>query len=147
MTSNLKNAANLLPQMTMDIDEVEKARRGKLRALAMVEKQQRNVPCSELNDCVQAIVADVKTGVAIPDKNTILLQVRESADAANIYNEYCNHLRNQVSQRFTDVDSTMTTLVEEVKNQMSADLQLQHPAGSFGAEKPTCGFLSCNASH
>lgn len=119
MSSNLKNAANLLPQMTMDIDEVEKARKGKLRALAMSEKQLRNVPCTELNDCVQTIVADVKTGVAIPNKAEILAQVRESADAANIYNEYCNQLRNQVSQRFTDVDSTMTTLVEHVKNQIT----------------------------
>lgn len=119
MTSNLKNAANLLPQMTMDIDEIEKARKGKLRALAMSEKQMRNVPCTELNDCVQAIVADVKTGVAIPDKAEILAQVRESADAANIYNEYCNQLRNQVSQRFTDVDSTMTALVEKIKDQIT----------------------------
>lgn len=119
MTSNLKNAANLLPQMTMDIDEIEKARKGKLRALAMSEKQMRNVPCTELNDCVQGIVADVKTGVAIPDKAEILAQVRESADAANIYNEYCNQLRNQVSQRFTDVDSTMTALVEKIKNQIT----------------------------
>ena len=119
MSSNLKNAANLLPQMTMDIDEVEKARKGKLRALAMSEKQLRNVPCTELNDCVQTIVADVKTGVAIPNKAEILAQVRESADAANIYNEYCNQLRNQVSQRFTDVDSTMTALVEKIKDQIT----------------------------
>lgn len=119
MTSNLKNAANLLPQMNMDIDEVETSRKGKLRALAIDEKKLRDIPCEELNYCVRAIVKDVRGGAAVPDKEAILRRIREGSDAANIYTEYCNQLRNMVSQRFANIDTTMTALVVRVKNQIT----------------------------
>lgn len=119
MSSELKNATNLLPQMSMDIEEMENPRKGQLRSFAMSEKQLRNVPCTELYDRVQTIVTDVRTGAAIPTKNDILAKVRNSADASVVYTGYCNLLRNQVSQCFTDVDTTMTELVEEVKNKIT----------------------------
>lgn len=118
MTSSLKNAANLFPQMNKSINEIGNIRKGKLNALANNEKQFRNVPCAELNGRVQAIVSDVKTGTEIPTTHAILERM-QNTNPATLYEEYCDQLRNRVSQRFTDVDSTMTTLVEQVKNQIT----------------------------
>ena len=132
MSSKLKNAANLLPQMIKDIDKIEDTRKGKLRALSISEKELRNVPCTELNDCVKKIVSDVKTGTAIPGKEDILGQIKNGNNPSDIYTRYSDLLRNQVAQSFTDIDTTMTDLVEDIKNRIT-DILVSEEGCRLGA--------------
>lgn len=118
MSSTLNAAASIFPQMNTDIDKIQKLRKGKLKALAMEEKEMRNVPCSELYDKVSRIIQEMTTNVITPDRQEILQQLYYE-DPVNIYTAYCNRLRNEVTQRFTCVDGTLRELVEDIKNKIA----------------------------
>ena len=119
MSSRIKAAANLAPQMIEDIEAMEKIRIGMLRTLSNDEKKLRNVPCPELNNRVQEIVTSVKKGTFLPSEAEVLNSIQHASSPNVVYSDYCDKLRNKVSQYFTDVDTTMTKLVEEAKNKVT----------------------------
>lgn len=119
MSSRIKSAANLAPQMMEDIKVISNVRVATLRSLTNEEKLLRNVPCPELNNRVQDIVQKVKKGTILPTEEQLLKDIQHASSAGVVYSNHCDSLRNTVSQYFTDVDTTMTQLVEEAKNKVT----------------------------
>ena len=118
MSSELNTAANILPQMNIDIDKIQRTRKGLLKDLATEEKEMRNLPCDKLHNRVNQIIQEMKANVITPNRQEVLEQLHY-ADPVNIYTDYCNSLRNEVTQRFTCVDGTLAELVEAVKNKIA----------------------------
>ena len=119
MSSQINTAANILPEMHKDVAIAQKHRTGSLRKLALEEKKLRDVSCDVLFDRVRDILDDMDNGSMIPTKEEILGQIQCGDEPGKIYIDYCNRLRNGVTQRFSGVDGALTDLVEGVKNQIA----------------------------
>lgn len=103
-------------QREMYIDKMSKNLNGQLRALAMQEKEKRELPCNILQDRVQDILNDMRTGMMVPDKKVLLSEIQQSENVLDVYLENVNNLRNTVVQRFSEVDGSLGELVKEAKN-------------------------------
>ena len=98
------------------IDQMTRNLNGKLRALAMEEKEKREVPCTILQDRVETILDDMRTGAMVPDKKKLLNEIQHSENVLDVYLENVNNLRNTVVQMFSEVDGSLGELVKETKN-------------------------------
>lgn len=119
MSSDYGNSLVQYGQREMFIQEMNKNINGKLRALAMAEKEKREVPCDILQERVQYILDDMRTGVMIPEKKKLLAEIRQSRNVLDVYLENANNLRNSIVQRFSEVDGSLEVLVKEAKNSVS----------------------------
>ena len=105
-------------QIDKDIQIMQQRLIAQVNALALDEKDKRNLPCPILKDRVNGILKDLKDGKLIPSVD-VLKQEHAYLQAHSLYIKHCNVLRNEISQRFAQVDGSLNELVIAVKNSIA----------------------------
>lgn len=121
LESEIHNAISTQPQMTRSIDKMVKNITAKLTLLCREERGKRDVPCDVLKDSIADIINDMRNGEFVPDVDEIRTELL-SDQPASVYMGHCNRIRNQITQRFADTDSSLNTLVNGLKNAISSIL-------------------------
>lgn len=119
ISSDLGNSLAQHGQRELFIQKMSKNVNGQLRTLAMAEKEKREVPCNILQERVDSILDEMRTGMMLPDKKTLLAEIRQSQNVLDVYLENVNNLRNTVVQRFSEVDGSLGALVKDAKNSVA----------------------------
>ncbi len=120
--SEVRNAIHTQPQMARNIDQMIRNISARLTLLCRMEARKRDIPCEVLKEQVAGLLENMRECRGIPDVD----QVREellSDQPAAVYIAHCNRIRNQITQSFAGTDSSMKTLVAELKNSI-ADILL-----------------------
>lgn len=119
MESKLGSTVAMKSQTDQQIDHMrESVLSGRLRALANAEKEKRDIPCDILQERVDELLNDMRGGMMIPDPKQLQLEL-QGKQTPVVYINTINNLRNAVVQRFSDVDSSLGTLVVEAKNSLT----------------------------
>lgn len=121
LESEIHNAISTQPQMARSIEQMVKNITAKLTLLCREERGKRDVPCDILKDSIDAIMNDMRNGAFVPDADAIREELL-SDQPASVYIRHCNRIRNQITQRFTDTDSSLNILVNELKNSIASIL-------------------------
>lgn len=97
--------------------------------------QKRDLPCDALKKDMEKIVASMKNSDLIPDKETIVRDLKyNQRQAASVLNNYCNHLRNELTKKITDVDLSLSRVVCDLKNKVTSVL-VSEESGKLGRIK------------
>lgn len=118
MDSQINNAASLQPQIYKSVSKMQERLTASLRKLAKAEKEKRNVPCAILKKRIQSILEDMREGEIVPSRDQLLQELSYEMPPV-LYTKYCNQIRNEVAQRFANVDGSLNELVAEVKNSVA----------------------------
>lgn len=115
MTSRFGNSANAQPQMIMEVDKMFNKLTSQLKALSGKEKEKREVPCDILRSRVTGIIESLKDGSMVPQRATLKEELACS-QPQTVYINHCNKIRTDITQRFSEVDSSLKELVDTTKN-------------------------------
>lgn len=97
--------------------------------------QKRDLPCDALKKDMEKIVASMKNSDLIPDKETIVRDLKyNQRQAESVLNNYCNHLRNELTKKITDVDLSLSRVVCDLKNKVTSVL-VSEESGKLGRIK------------
>lgn len=118
MTSKLGNAANAQPQMVMEIDKMFNRLTAQLKSLSGKEKEKRDVSCDILKNRVTGIIDSLKDGTFIPSTEALREELACS-QPQTVYMNYCNKIRTEITQRFSEVDGSLKELVDMTKNSIA----------------------------
>lgn len=118
MDSQINNAANLQPQIYKNVSKMQERLTASLRMLAKAEKEKRNIPCPILQDRIKDILEDMRDGEIVPGRDQLFRELSYQMPPV-LYTKYCNRIRNEVAQRFANVDGSLNQPVTEVKNSVA----------------------------
>lgn len=118
MTSKLGNSANAQPQMVMEIDKMFNRLTAQLKSLSGKEKEKRDVSCDILKNRVTGIIESLQDGTFVPSAETLREELACS-QPQTVYMNYCNKIRTEITQRFSEVDGSLKELVDMTKNSIA----------------------------
>ncbi|MBR1969109.1 MAG: hypothetical protein IKA17_02005 [Clostridia bacterium] len=118
MTSKLGNSANAQPQMVMEIDKMFNRLTAQLKSLSGKEKEKRDVSCDILKNRVTGIIESLQDGTFVPSTETLREELACS-QPQTVYMNYCNKIRTEITQRFSEVDGSLKELVDMTKNSIA----------------------------
>lgn len=118
MDSKFGSAANMQPQMSMEIDKLFSKLTAQLKALSGKEKEKRDVSCDVLKDRVSGILGSLKDGSLVPDTETLSEEL-SCSQPQTVYINHCNKIRTEITQRFSEVDGSLNELVKATKNSIA----------------------------
>lgn len=115
MDSKIMDGVNTQPLVYKNVKKMNERLAGQLRMLARAQKEKRDEPCAVLQDRIEQILSDMEQAKLVPAQDAVEAEL-SCGDAPVLYTRYCNQLRNEIAQRFANVDVSLNTLVVEVKN-------------------------------
>ena len=118
MKSKIGSCDNLHPQMMAEIEMMFNKLKAQLNNLANVEKEKRDVTCDVIDNRISEIIDLIRTGDLIPDIQKIKEELTYT-QPAELYTYYCNKLRADITQMFSEVDTSLEELVISAKNSVA----------------------------
>ncbi len=119
MESKLKEALSLAGTTGEIRNHYEKRIPTGLNKISREEKEKRDIPCDKLDKEVSKITAAMKNGEMVPSKEELIEELYANEQPVTIFTNCCNHIRNDITKRFSEVDCTLQLLVEELKNKVT----------------------------
>ena len=119
MSSKIEQASNMHPFITKKINEAKKNLRTEIKKLAMNEREKRNIPCKELAVETNQIIESMRNESLLPSIEDVKDEVAANDQLGTIYTYYCNIIRTEITQRFSDVNISLQSLVQDMKNSIA----------------------------